>query len=217
MVDPPSDFPALGARDFLRDAFKGLGGAPPAFRHLARSLLRNPLLNVCASHLNEACGSTSVEWISTCLRLCRCSDLEAASLTAISLQLHDGYFPTLARDLAITAKTPQDSDSRLAMRSLTQCDDDLCRSVGQRSGECVMKMSFKLLTAAALAVGTAALAAPALAASIPSHNPRYGYDYAPSYVSYVPGPGYFAWQSGYSAPAAITSRDAPVTRHRDWR
>jgi len=140
-----------------------------------------------------------------------------ASLTAISLQLHDGYFPTLARDLAITAKTPQDSDSRLAMRYLTRSDDDLCRSVGQMSGECVMKMSFKLLTAAALAVGTAALAAPAVAASIPSDNPRYGYNYAPSYVSYVPGPGYFAWQSGYSAPAAITSRDAPVTRHRDWR
>jgi hypothetical protein len=128
-----------------------------------------------------------------------------------------GYFPTLARDLAITAKTPQDSDSRLAMRYLTRSDDDLCRSVGQMSGECVMKMSFKLLTAAALAVGTAALAAPAVAASIPSDNPRYGYNYAPSYVSYVPGPGYFAWQSGYSAPAAITSRDAPVTRHRDWR
>ena len=41
---------------------------------------------------------TSVEWISSCLRLCRCSDLEAASLTAIGLQLHDGYLPTLTRD-----------------------------------------------------------------------------------------------------------------------
>ena len=79
-----------------------------------------------------------------------------------------------------------------------------------------MKMSFKLLTAAALAVGTAAMAAPAAAASIPSDR-GHGYDYAPSYVSYVPGPGYFAWQSGYSAPAAITSRDVSVTHHRDWR
>ena len=54
------------------------------------------------------CGSTSVEWISTCLRLCRCSDLEAASLTAIGLQLHDGYLPTLTRDRVFTAKTPHD-------------------------------------------------------------------------------------------------------------
>jgi hypothetical protein len=84
------------------------------------------------------------------------------------------------------------------------------------SGECAMKMPFKLLTAAALAVGTAAIAAPAAAASIPSDH-GHGYDYAPSYVSYVPGPGYFAWQSGYSAPAAITSRDVSVTHHRDWR
>jgi hypothetical protein len=80
-----------------------------------------------------------------------------------------------------------------------------------------MKMSFRLLTAAALAIGRAALAAPAAAASIPSDDHGYGHDYAPSYVSYVPGPGYFAWQSGYSAPAAITSREAPVTHYRDWR
>jgi hypothetical protein len=80
-----------------------------------------------------------------------------------------------------------------------------------------MKCPLKLLTAAALAIGTAALAAPAAAASMPSDDHGYGHDYAPSYVSYVPGPGYFAWQSGYSAPAAITSRDAPVTHYRDWR
>jgi hypothetical protein len=42
VVDPASDFPALGARDFLRDgAFNGFGGAPLAFRHLAHGLLRN--------------------------------------------------------------------------------------------------------------------------------------------------------------------------------
>jgi hypothetical protein len=46
VVDPASDFPVLGARDFLRDgASNGLGGAPLAFRHLARSLLRNHTLN----------------------------------------------------------------------------------------------------------------------------------------------------------------------------
>jgi hypothetical protein len=61
-----------------------------------------------------------------------------------------------------------------------------------------MKMHHALLSASTLALGAAMLATPPSA----SWNPAQGY--TPSYVSYSPGPNYYAWQnqSGYTAPAA---------------
>jgi hypothetical protein len=64
-----------------------------------------------------------------------------------------------------------------------------------------VKMSCKVLTATALAVGAAVLGAPASAASMAA--PAYGDGYTPpSYVSFNPGPGYYASQSGYFAPGS---------------
>jgi hypothetical protein len=66
------------------------------------------------------------------------------------------------------------------------------------SGESIMKMPCRLLAAAALAAGAAALAAPADAAVTAAYTPGSGYQH----VSFNPGPGYYAYtrEPSYYAP-----------------
>jgi ABC-type oligopeptide transport system substrate-binding subunit len=65
-----------------------------------------------------------------------------------------------------------------------------------------MKMHQKLLATSTLALGTAMLATP------PSASWSSAQGYTPSYVSYSPGPNYYAWQnqSGHTAPGTDANR-----------
>jgi hypothetical protein len=64
-----------------------------------------------------------------------------------------------------------------------------------------MKMHHKLLAASTLGLGAAMLTTP------PSASWNSAPGYTPSYVSYSPGPNYYAWQnqSGYTAPDAYNA------------